>query len=91
MSQPMSTKPLLINAEEMRRYSLGPGHPMGPDRVKLALNVAEYFNMLDLFDIYSPQPLSTAKYRLVATGSHAGIYRRDSGRSCGETIRAWHR
>ncbi|AKV58387.1 acetoin dehydrogenase [Corynebacterium riegelii] len=67
MSQPLSMKPLLINAEEMRRYSLGPGHPMGPDRVKLALNVAEYFHMLDLFDIYSPQPLSTALLQLVHT------------------------
>ncbi|WP_293768432.1 acetoin utilization protein AcuC [uncultured Corynebacterium sp.] len=54
-------RPLLVDAEEMRRYSLGPEHPMGPDRVHMACEVAEHFGLLDEFDVICPTPLSTSE------------------------------
>lgn len=59
------TKPLLFASEEMHRYSLGPGHPMGPDRVAAALSLAKHFGVLEEFDIECPAPLNTSHLELV--------------------------
>lgn len=62
MSQP---KPLLFASEEMYRYSLGPQHPMGPDRVAAAMSLAKHFGVLEEFDIECPAPVNTSHLELV--------------------------
>ncbi len=52
-------KPLLYSTEELLRYSLGSDHPMGPDRVRLSLDLAQYFHLLEEFEITVPRPLNT--------------------------------
>ena len=73
MSTPV--RPLLINAEEMRRYSLGPEHPMGPDRVQLALDLAEYFHLPEVFDVVEPQALSAEELSRVHTPEYIAATR----------------
>ncbi|MFS0335276.1 acetoin utilization protein AcuC [Corynebacterium striatum] len=58
-------KPLLFNAEEMRRYSLGPDHPMGPDRVRLAHELADYFHLTEEFEVVEPAAATTAELTAV--------------------------
>ena len=41
-----TTKPLLIHSAELLEYSFGEDHPMGPDRVRLAMKLADYFGVL---------------------------------------------
>lgn len=59
------SKPLLFASEEMYRYSLGPQHPMGPDRVAAAMSLAQHFSVLEEFDIECPTPLNTSHLQLV--------------------------
>ena len=59
------SKPLLFASEEMYRYSLGPEHPMGPDRVAAAMSLAQHFGVLEEFDIECPDPLNTSHLQLV--------------------------
>lgn len=49
-----SPKPLLVHTAELLEYSFGDDHPMGPDRVRLAMELSEHFGVLDLFDIVEP-------------------------------------
>lgn len=49
-----TSKPLLIHSAELLEYSFGEEHPMGPDRVRLAMELADYFGVLELFDITEP-------------------------------------
>lgn len=49
-----TTKPLLIHSAELLEYSFGEDHPMGPDRVRLAMKLADYFGVLELFDVAEP-------------------------------------
>lgn len=62
--------PLLVNAEEIRRYSLGPEHPMGPDRVRLAFDVATHFGLMEHFEMVDPAPASTAALERVHTRAY---------------------
>lgn len=66
----VSSKPLLMCTEELYRYSLGPQHPMGPDRVRRAMELADYFNVLEEFDIVEPRPARTATLEL----AHSAAY-----------------
>ena len=50
----LSTKPLLFSDGNLDRYHLGRDHPMGPDRVSLALRLADHFSVLPLFDVTAP-------------------------------------
>lgn len=45
---------LLVLDETLKQYSYGPEHPMGPDRVRLAIELGNYFGLLDHFDIEAP-------------------------------------
>ena len=49
-----SSRPLLIHSAELLEYSFGEDHPMGPDRVRLAMELADYFGVLELFDVAEP-------------------------------------
>ncbi|MDO4686918.1 MAG: acetoin utilization protein AcuC [Corynebacterium sp.] len=60
-------RPLLIHNEELERYSFGKRHPMGPDRVRLAMQLAEHFGLLQMFEIVEPPPTSDALLRLIHT------------------------
>lgn len=50
--------PVLVHAEELLRYSFGPGHPMGPRRVELALHLADRLDLLDGLTIVPPPAAS---------------------------------
>ncbi|GAA1470792.1 acetoin utilization protein AcuC [Corynebacterium felinum] len=54
-------KPLLLHTAELLEYSFGEDHPMGPDRVRVAMELAQHFGVLELFDIAEP-PLDCAAY-----------------------------
>ncbi|MEL4358212.1 MULTISPECIES: acetoin utilization protein AcuC [unclassified Luteococcus] len=57
MSIPLAapdTRPVLVHCEELERFSFGPEHPMGPDRVRLAVELADELGLLDGFDIVEP-------------------------------------
>lgn len=60
-------KPLLIHHEDLERYSFGARHPMGPDRVRFTMHLAQYFGVLDGFEIVEPPPASDALLRLIHT------------------------
>lgn len=63
-------KPLLFHAEEMRRYSLGPDHPMGPDRVRLAHELADYFHLTEEFDVVEAAAATTDELTAVHTADY---------------------
>ena len=44
----------LIDTDEIHNYSLGPEHPMGPDRVDAALALSQQLGILDAFQISQP-------------------------------------
>lgn len=49
-------RPLLFHTAELLEYSFGEDHPMGPDRVRLAMELSDHFGVLDAFDIVEPPP-----------------------------------
>ncbi len=54
----MNTRPLVLHDDTLERYSFGPEHPMGPDRVRLAMKLSEHFDLLDRVDI-APAPAAS--------------------------------
>jgi acetoin dehydrogenase acuC len=54
----MNTRPLVLHDDTLERYSFGPEHPMGPDRVRLAMKLSEHFHLLDRVDI-APAPAAS--------------------------------
>lgn len=58
-------RPVLVHTEELTRYSFGPDHPMGPDRVRLAMELAAHTGTLDAYDVVEPHPASDGLLRLV--------------------------
>ncbi len=54
-------KPLLIHTAELLEYSFGEDHPMGPDRVRLAMELSDHFGILELFDVTEP-PTNCQQY-----------------------------
>lgn len=58
-------RPVLVHTEELTRYSFGPDHPMGPDRVRLAMELAAHTGTLDAYDVVEPHPASDDLLRLV--------------------------
>ncbi|APT85412.1 acetoin utilization protein AcuC [Corynebacterium aquilae] len=42
---------LLVYDEKLTNYSYGDTHPMGPDRVRLSVELGDYFGLLDYFDL----------------------------------------
>ena len=48
---------LLVYDDILTRYSYGEGHPMGPDRVRLSVELGDYFGLLEHFDLETaPEP-----------------------------------
>jgi len=48
--------PLLLHTGELTRYHFGAGHPMSPHRVSLAVQLARFLGLTDLFDVIEPPP-----------------------------------
>lgn len=69
-------RPLLIHNEELERYSFGKRHPMGPDRVRLTMQLADHLGLLDLFEIVEPPPANEALLKLVHTPEYLAALRR---------------
>ena len=51
----MTVKLLLIDTDEIHRYSLGAEHPMGPNRVDAALKLSHQLGILDAFEVSQPE------------------------------------
>ncbi|MDY5839350.1 MAG: acetoin utilization protein AcuC [Corynebacterium camporealensis] len=67
--------PLLFSSTEMRRYSLGDTHPMGPGRFQHAMGLADYFGLLSEFDVVKPRPARTSELTLVHTPDYVDATR----------------
>ncbi|AKK04110.1 arginase family protein [Corynebacterium epidermidicanis] len=63
-------KPLLVHHEDLFGYCLGDTHPMGPDRVRLTMCLAEHFGLLNLFDIEQPAALTPGTLEKVHTPAY---------------------
>ncbi len=48
-------KLLLIDTDEIHRYSLGAEHPMGPNRVDAALKLSHQLGILEAFEVSQPE------------------------------------
>ncbi|WKD60301.1 Acetoin utilization protein AcuC [Corynebacterium ciconiae DSM 44920] len=59
------SRPVLLHSDTLLSYSFGPDHPMGPDRVRLALELADYLGIMELFDICVPLPQHRAQVRRI--------------------------
>lgn len=51
-------KPMLAHTAELNNYNFAGEHPMGSYRVSLALALANYIGLVELFDIVEPPPAS---------------------------------
>lgn len=49
-------RPLLLLDDALYGYNLGDKHPMGADRVRLAVELADYYGILSHFDLEVPPP-----------------------------------
>jgi acetoin utilization protein AcuC len=63
-------RPTLVWSDALTDYNLGPGHPLAPIRVELAVALARELGVLDHFDIVEPHPLSVDELATV----HAPFY-----------------
>ncbi|WP_420174518.1 acetoin utilization protein AcuC [Luteococcus sp. OSA5] len=59
------TRPVLVHNGVLTGYSFGPEHPMGPDRVRLAIELAEHCDVLGRYDVVEPMAASDALLHLV--------------------------
>ena len=64
------SRPLLIDGTDIFTYDLGKTHPMGSDRIQLALGLADYFGILEGFDQEAPPPLAPGLLELVHTAEY---------------------
>ncbi|MEJ5927760.1 acetoin utilization protein AcuC [Corynebacterium sp. H128] len=60
-------KPLLLLDDALYGYNLGDTHPMGADRVRLAVELADYFDILSEFDVEVPPEPTRSLLELVHT------------------------
>ncbi|MEJ5998178.1 acetoin utilization protein AcuC [Corynebacterium sp. H130] len=60
-------KPLLLLDDALYGYDLGERHPMGADRVRLAVELADYYGVLSHFDLEVPPPCTRSLLELVHT------------------------
>ncbi|MFV8381528.1 acetoin utilization protein AcuC [Corynebacterium hindlerae] len=58
-------KPLLLLDDALYGYNLGDTHPMGADRVRLAVELADYFGILSHFDLEVPPAPTRALLEMV--------------------------
>nr|WP_120491663.1 acetoin utilization protein AcuC [Corynebacterium lactis] len=75
-------RPLLVDGTDIYQYELGRDHPMGPDRVSVALGLADHFGVLGQFDHERPPALSPTltdeMLGLVHTGEYVAAARRNA-------------
>ncbi|MGO4956304.1 acetoin utilization protein AcuC [Luteococcus sp. Sow4_B9] len=62
---PPGTRPVLVHDGVLTEYSFGDTHPMGPDRVRLAIELADHCGVLDQYDLVAPREPSDDLLRLV--------------------------
>lgn len=60
----------LIHSEELTQYNFGAAHPMGPGRVRMAIELARQLGVLDLVDIVPAPPVDEDLLRLVHTDAY---------------------
>ena len=60
-------RPRLVYSDELTRYDFGEAHPMGPGRVRMAIELARQLGVLDQLDVVPPPPADDALLRLVHT------------------------
>lgn len=72
-----SQVPLLVDGTDIYQYDLGRDHPMGPDRVSLALGLADYFGVLGQFRHETPPPLQDGVLGLVHTPEYVAAAKRN--------------
>ena len=63
-------KHLLIDTEEIHNYSLGKGHPMGPDRVDSALDLSRRLGIIDAFTVETPAAAADEILELVHSSEY---------------------
>ena len=59
------TKACLVHSEALTEYSFGAEHPMGPHRVRAAVELARHLGVLDALDLVEPLPGDDDLLRLV--------------------------
>lgn len=57
----------LVHSDELTRYDFGEAHPMGPGRVRTAIELARQLGVLDHLDVVEPPPIDEDLLRLVHT------------------------
>lgn len=57
----------LVHSDELTRYDFGEAHPMGPGRVRMAIELARQLGVLDHLDVVEPPPADDDLLRLVHT------------------------
>ncbi|WP_026926532.1 acetoin utilization protein AcuC [Granulicoccus phenolivorans] len=60
----------VIHADELTHYDFGAGHPMGPNRVKWAIELARELGVMDQLDVIPPPPADDDLVRLVHTDDY---------------------
>ncbi|MDO5681278.1 MAG: acetoin utilization protein AcuC [Propionibacteriaceae bacterium] len=60
----------LVHSDELTRYDFGEAHPMGPGRVRMAIELARQLGVLELLDVVPAPPLDEDLVRLVHTEAY---------------------
>ncbi|OYO04579.1 acetoin utilization protein AcuC [Propionibacteriaceae bacterium ES.041] len=67
----------LVHSDELSRYDFGTGHPMGPGRVRLAVELARQLGVLDLLEVIEPPASDDDLVRLVHTEDYIEAVKAD--------------
>lgn len=65
----------LVHSDELTHYNFGVAHPMGPGRVRMAIELARQLGVLDLVDIVPAPPVDEDLLRLVHTEAYIAAVR----------------
>ncbi|HHV22531.1 MAG TPA: acetoin utilization protein AcuC [Propionibacterium sp.] len=60
----------LVHSDELTRYDFGEAHPMGPGRVRMAIELARQLGVLDLLEVVPAPPPDDDLVRLVHTDAY---------------------
>ncbi len=67
----------LVHSDELSRYDFGTGHPMGPGRVRLAVELARQLGVLDRLEVVEPPASDDDLVRLVHTEDYIEAVKAD--------------
>lgn len=67
----------LVHSDALTRYSFGVSHPMGPDRVRLAVELARQLGVLDHLEVVEPRPADDGLVALVHHRDYIEAVRRE--------------